>query len=76
VVLISKLEPGKTGSTIETKISYLSAVNAGTMKTKGRIIKQGRTIAFLESEVKVGDKVVASASASFSIIDLSNHQEN
>jgi acyl-CoA thioesterase len=76
LALISKLESGKTCNTIETKISYLSAVTAGTMKASARIIKQGRSVAFLESEVKVGDQVVASATASFAVVDLPAMQAN
>jgi len=70
VALLSTVENGKTGSTIEAKMSYLAPVTSGTMIGVGKIVKRGRTIAFLEAEVKVGDKLVATATASFAIVDL------
>lgn len=68
--LITTLEGGQTASTIELKISYFAPVREGRMRCDSRIIRRGRRIAFLEAKVYSGDTLVATATASFAIIDL------
>jgi acyl-CoA thioesterase len=66
--LIPTMEADQQCSTIELKISFLSAVKEGTMTCNAWIVKRGRSVAFLEAEVLNGDKPIARASASFAII--------
>jgi len=65
--IIPTLEDGQQCSTIELKISFLSAVTQGTMTCDAWIVKRGRSVAFVEAEVRNDDKPVARASASFAI---------
>lgn len=70
MAVLSTCETGQNASTIECKMSYLAPATEGVMKAESRVIKRGRRIAFLESEIKVGEKVIATATATFAIIDL------
>ena len=70
MAVLSTCKEGENASTIECKMSYLAAVTEGVMRAESRIIKRGRNIVFLESVVKVGEKVVSTASATFAIIRL------
>ena len=54
-------------ATVEINIIYLKAVTAGTLTCETRVIQRGGRIAFLESEVKNGEQLVAKALGSFSI---------
>lgn len=66
--LISTLQTGQDCSTIELKISYLGSVKEGTMACESEVIKRGRRVAFLESKVFNGDRLVATATGTFAII--------
>lgn len=61
------LDPGELCATIEIKIVYLKAVTAGLLECETRIVRKGRRIAVLESDVRVGDDLVAKALGTFSI---------
>lgn len=37
--------------TLELKVSFMSAAYAGTLYAEGRVLKRGRTIAFLEADL-------------------------
>lgn len=67
--IISTLESGQMTATIELKMSYLAPVREGLLQCDSWIVKKGRTIAFTESKVHVGDKLIATATGSFAIID-------
>ena len=54
-------------ATIEIKISYLEPVTEGTLTCETRVIRRGRSVAFLESEVFQDDEPIARATGSFSI---------
>jgi acyl-CoA thioesterase len=63
------LPPDQICTTIEIKINYLASVRGGTLTCVTGVVKQGRTIVFLESKVTGDDdKLVATASGSFAVI--------
>jgi uncharacterized protein (TIGR00369 family) len=68
--IIAMLDEGMNCSTIELKISYLSSVREGVMRAEGKVLKKGRSVAFVEGTVRCGDKLVATATASFAIHEL------
>lgn len=68
--LMSALDANEACSTIEMKISYLEAVREGTMDCKGVIVRRGKRVAFMESKVHNGDRLVATATASFAIMPI------
>ena len=70
LALMSTLDANQAASTIEIKISYLEAVQGGTLVCESTIIRRGRRVAFMESTVTNGDKVVAKATGTFAIINL------
>lgn len=59
------LPEGAHCATIEIKINYLSSVREGTLRVESNVVKQGRSIAFVDSKV-TDDKgrVVVTASGS------------
>ena len=66
---MSVLPAGDLCATIEIKISYLASVRGGTLTADTKIIKQGRRVVFLESNVTDdAGKLVATASGSFAVI--------
>ncbi len=63
------LPEGQICATIEIKINYLASVRGGTLTCVTDVVKQGRTIVFLESKVTdEKGKLVATASGSFAVI--------
>ena len=70
MALMTTLGSGQQSATIELKISFLAPVRAGTMRCEGKLIRRGRRVAFMESEVRVDENLVATATASFAIIDV------
>jgi acyl-CoA thioesterase len=68
--LLPTLDEGQNCSTVELKISYLASVTEGVMRAEARIIKRGRRIAFLEATVHCGEKLVATATSTFAIIEM------
>jgi uncharacterized protein (TIGR00369 family) len=66
---MSVLPPGKICATIEIKISYLSSVRGGRLEAETHVIKQGRSVVFLESKVRdEAGRVVAAATGSFAVM--------
>lgn len=57
-------------ATIEIKINYLAPVRDGTVHCITRILKRGKRIATLESDVYSGDQLVAKALGSFAIFEV------
>ena len=57
-------------ATIEIKINYLAPVRDGTVHCITRILKRGKRIATLESDVYNGDRMVAKALGSFAIFEV------
>jgi acyl-CoA thioesterase len=57
---------GEAGSmTLECKINYIRAVNEGEIVCNARVLIAGRKVHVLEARVQQGDKLVATAQATF-----------
>lgn len=54
-------------ATIELKISYLEPVTDGTLTCETTVVRRGRSVAFLESDVRQEGESIARATGSFSI---------
>lgn len=65
--LYPMLEEGEYCATIEIKITYFSAFRAGRLLCDTRVLKRGKRIAMLESDLTVDGQAIAKASGSFSI---------
>jgi len=65
--LYSLTDPGELIATIEITIHYFAPVREGQLSCETRVVKKGRRVATLESEMRVGDLVVAKALGSYSI---------
>jgi len=46
------LPEGESFTTVELKINFLRPVRAGTVTAEGRVLKAGRTLGYVECEVK------------------------
>ena len=66
--LHSSLADDETCATIEINIVYLKAVTAGVLTCDTKLIRKGRNIGVLESEVKNDGQLVAKALGTFSIL--------
>ena len=54
-------------ATVQISLVFLRAVTAGTLVCETRVLQKGSRVAFLESEVKNGEQVVARVQGTFSI---------
>jgi len=63
----SVLREGESCATIEIKITYLLPAKDQNLSCKSRVLKKGRRVAMLESEIFCGDTLIAKASGSFAI---------
>jgi acyl-CoA thioesterase len=61
------LDEGEISATIEIKITYFHAAGATDLWCESRVIKKGRKVAMLESEIFADKKLVAKASGSFAV---------
>jgi acyl-CoA thioesterase len=61
------LDDGQSCATVEIKISYMEPVRDGDLVCETSVTRQGKSIAYLESDVKQGDALVARATGTFSI---------
>jgi acyl-CoA thioesterase len=68
--LYTKLENDEICATLEIKIMYLKAVTAGKLFCETKIIQKGKRVAFLESEIKNDDNLIAKANGTYSIFKL------
>ncbi|BBO80797.1 phenylacetic acid degradation protein [Desulfosarcina ovata subsp. sediminis] len=69
----AKLGPDEFGPTIELKTSFVKPAKPGKLIGKGRVLKMGETICFLEAELFDMDKsLIAKASATACIVK--NHR--
>lgn len=62
------LREGESCATIEVKIVYLAPAREGVMECETRVVQRSRTLAVLESDVRVGEKLVAKALGTFAIL--------
>ena len=64
----SVMAPEELCATIEIKVVYLAAVREGVIECESRVLHKGKRVVALESDVKVGDKLVAKALGTFAIL--------
>jgi len=65
--VFSTLEDGEFCATLEIKIMYLKAAGHFDLICHTQVIKKGRRVAFLESEILSNKELIAKASGSFAI---------
>lgn len=62
--LASRLGPGEFPATLEMKVSFTAPVGVGEVLGEARVVSQGKTICFLEAQLRdPGGRVVAAATA-------------
>ena len=76
VAIYKALEKGKRCATIEIKITYLRPVFTGRLICETQLIQRGRRFAFVESEIRNDDRIVAKASGTFVINDRAEQAVN
>lgn len=54
--------------TVDLSVHYLNGAKKGTLIGKGRVIKKGRRMAFLEADVWNDNQLVAKGTASFMVL--------
>ena len=55
-------------ATLEIKVNFISVGNPGKMKGIGRIVHQGRSIAYLDAELRQDDRLIATATSTVKLI--------
>ncbi len=65
----SCLEEDELCATLEIKIVYLAPVTSGRLICDTRVVQRGKRIAFLESEVRNGERLVAKATGTYSLFE-------
>lgn len=65
--LYSRLKGDELCSTVEIKIVYFRPVASGTLTCDSEVIRRGRSLAFTESEIRRGNRLIARAMGTFSI---------
>jgi uncharacterized protein (TIGR00369 family) len=59
-------------ATLEIKVSYLEITRPGELTALGSVIRSGKTVTFLEAELRDADgKLLATASSTARVIDKS-----
>ena len=66
--LLSTLEKNQLVATIEIKITYLKPAGHFDLVCDSLLIRKGRRVAFLESDVYSDNELISKASGSFSIL--------
>ena len=75
LALYTLLAPGEGIATISESTSFIRGVREGTILAEGRVIRKGRRVAFMESEIRLNDDkktVLARTTASFTITSEKN----
>jgi acyl-CoA thioesterase len=67
--LYTRMDEGELCATIEIKIVYFKAVTSGKLTCDTKLIHRSKKIAALESEIKLGEQLVAKALGTFSIFE-------
>ncbi len=63
------LAAGQLAPTLELKVSFIRPANVGRLVGRGRVVHRGRSVAFLEGELRnSGGDVVATATATAAIV--------
>lgn len=71
MALCTVLEEGESIATISESTSFLRGIREGTVVARGRVIRKGRRVAFLEGEVReqgTDSPILSLTSASFAVI--------
>jgi uncharacterized protein (TIGR00369 family) len=69
--LFAMTDGKRFGSTIDLHVHYLHGVKPGRVTTKGRVVKLGSRVAFMEGELFDADgRLAAKATASASLSDM------
>lgn len=75
LALFTALEDGAAIATISESTSFLRGVRSGRISAQGHVAKLGRSIAFLEGEVRSEDgDVLSRTHASFAIMPNKAHK--
>jgi uncharacterized protein (TIGR00369 family) len=62
------LQPDEIPQTIEMKVNYLRAAKLDTVISEGRVVRKGRSIAFIEGDLRNTDgELLATGTATFQI---------
>ncbi len=51
IAMATLLDEGESFTTLELKINYLRPFRSGTLRAKGRVVRQGRTVSLAECDV-------------------------
>ena len=70
--LYPSLMKGEICATIEVKINYYSSIKTGTIDCISRVVNRGKSVANLESDIYLGERLVAKANGNFSIFRPEN----
>ena len=54
--------------TLEIKVSFIKAGNPGTLTSRARVVRLGKTIGFLEAELYQRDALIATSSSTIRIL--------
>lgn len=65
--LFSMLEKGERCATIEIKVTYLRPSGPYDLACESRVLKKGKRVAMLESDIFCNDELVAKATGSFAM---------
>lgn len=68
--LFSLLEKGERCATIEIKVTYLRPCGPHDLLCNSVVLKKGRRVAMIESEIFSNDELVAKATGSFAMFTL------
>ena len=69
--LLSRLQPGETAATHDIHVTVMKAARLGErVLFTGRVLKHGRTLAFMEAEAHCGDTLLARATVTKSILKM------
>ena len=67
--LVSQLQAGENAATHDLHVSILKAAKLGeTVRFEGRVLRAGRSVAFMESVALQGDRLLARATVTKSIL--------
>ncbi|MDP3859912.1 MAG: PaaI family thioesterase [Stagnimonas sp.] len=67
--LVSQLQPGENAATHDLHVSILKAARLGeTVRFEGRVLRAGRSVAFMEAVAMQGERLLARATVTKSIL--------
>lgn len=72
VALYQSLREDELCATVEIKIAYFGAVTSGMLTCDTKVINKGKKIAFMESEIRNNESLIAKAMGTFYIFQSNN----